>query len=279
MSLQIKVKWETLSIRCLFLFTFFYLSIINTFSQKLVSQPFIGHTTTNELNAWCLFKKADTVFIRISNAQKDAVDEKIFLYSKAACFRDFLPVNCHFDGLNENTTYHLQYSFDHKNFLPLLSCKTNRDSITDFSFLAGSCAFIGTGFNGILKPFANLSIFNSMKNDSSNFMLWLGDNLYYVFEYHSYKHQLKRNIKTRLNKKLSAFLNSRQQYAIWDDHDYGGNNSDGSYKYKTSSLNVFQQFWCNPRNDGKNYYTFHQQDCQFFMLDDRYNNENENIGL
>lgn len=243
-------------------------------AQELVSKPFVGHTTKNEINVWCLFKNTDVVYLKNADTKT-----KLFSFKKEHCYKNYLPINCRFDSLQENQSYSIQYSFDNKIFYPLITAKTNNDSISDFSFLAGSCAFIGTGFNSVLKPYNNLEIFNSMKKDSANFMLWLGDNLYYVLQRHNYKAQLKRNIKTRLNTKLNVFLNSKQQYAIWDDHDYGTNNSDGSFKYKTSSLTVFQQFWPNPINDTNNYYTFQQQDCRFFMLDDRYHNENDKTVL
>ena len=69
---------------------------------------------------------------------------------------------------------------------------------------------------------------------------------------------------------MSTFLNSKEQYAIWDDHDYGSNNSGADFKHKNSSLNVFQQFWPNPIHEQLNYYTFQKEDVQFFMLDDRF---------
>ena len=156
---------------------------------------------------------------------------------------------------------------------------TTSDTIRNFSFLAGSCAFVPTGFNGAIKPFTSLKIFDYMQKDTSDFMLWLGDNLYYILQRQQYKAQLKRNIKTRKNKKLSEFLHTKQHYAIWDDHDYGTNNSDSSFKYKKSSLNIFHQFWPNPENDSFNYYSFKKQDAQFFMLDDRYNKQTEAIVL
>ncbi len=245
-----------------------------TNAQELVSQPFVGHTSKYEINIWCLFKKADTVFLKNSDEQT-----KIFIYQKENCYKDFLPINCQFQHLEENQLYHIQYSFNNKDFYPLISAKTNNDSISNLSFLAGSCAFVPTGFNGAIKPFTSLNIFNYMRKDSADFMLWLGDNLYYIFDYHRYKGQLKRNIKVRLKEPISSFLQSKQQYAIWDDHDYGSDNSDGSFKSKKSSLKVFQQFWSNPKNDTFNYYTFQQQDCQFFMLDDRYNNSKDKIIL
>ncbi len=259
---------------CLFITSFFIFVYLSAYSQKLVSRPFTGHTTQHEINVWCLFKKAAVVYLKT-----DGQPTQAFHYNKEHCFRKYLPVNARFEGLKPHQPYLIQYSFDNQRFFPLITAHTTADTIKDFTFLAGSCAFIGTGFNRVLKPFNSLKIFNHMKKDSSDLMVWLGDNLYYVLQRQNYKAQLKRNIKTRLNKKLNSFLASRSQYAIWDDHDYGTNNSDGTFKYKESSLNVFQQFWPNPKNDSFNYYTFQQEDCQFFMLDDRYNNEPENSVL
>ncbi|WP_442507843.1 alkaline phosphatase D family protein [Novipirellula sp. SH528] len=63
-------------------------------------------------------------------------------------------------------------------------------------------------------------------------------------------------------------------YAIWDDHDFGPNNSDGTSKGKEDSLKVFQQWWANPAygepdNPGC-YYRFSHSGIDFFMLDVRY---------
>lgn len=244
-------------------------------AQKLVSKPFIGHTDSASVNVWCMFKKTPSVFIRNSDGQ-----QKVYLWNKQKCYKNYLPINAHFGQLKKDKNYSLEYSFNGQDFYPLISVHTdNTDSLQNISFLAGSCAFISTGFNGIIKPFNSLSIFKKMKNDSSDMMLWLGDNLYYVLQPFNYKSQLKRNIKTRLNKKLNELLASKQNYAIWDDHDYGHNNSDGSFKFKNTSLNVFQQFWPNPTNDSLNYYTYKKADVQFFMLDDRYNNEQEKTVL
>lgn len=240
-------------------------------AQKLVSKPFIGHTDSASVNVWCMFQKAQAVFIRNSDGQ-----QKIFLWDKQKCYKKYLPITIHFGQLQKNKAYTLEYSFNGQNYYPLISVQTdNIDSLQNISFLAGSCAFISTGFNGIIKPFNSLRIFKEMKKDSSNMLLWLGDNLYYVLQPFNYKSQLKRNIKTRLNKKLNELLASKQNYAIWDDHYYGHNNSDGFFKFKKNSLNVFQQFWPNPTNDTFNYFTYKKSDVQFFMLDDRYNNEHE----
>ncbi|MEA3212543.1 MAG: alkaline phosphatase [Chthoniobacter sp.] len=63
-------------------------------------------------------------------------------------------------------------------------------------------------------------------------------------------------------------------YAIWDDHDFGPNNSDGTEPGKENSLRAFREFWANPAcgepdNPGC-YFTFTRGQVQFFMVDGRY---------
>lgn len=63
-------------------------------------------------------------------------------------------------------------------------------------------------------------------------------------------------------------------YAIWDDHDFGPNNSDGTVPGKEDSLRVFRQWWANPaygepENPGC-YFRFQRPGLDFFMLDSRY---------
>jgi alkaline phosphatase D len=63
-------------------------------------------------------------------------------------------------------------------------------------------------------------------------------------------------------------------YAIWDDHDYGPNDSDGTAQGKEISLQTFQQFWANPSyglpDDPGVYFKFSRGEIDFFMLDNRY---------
>ncbi len=63
-------------------------------------------------------------------------------------------------------------------------------------------------------------------------------------------------------------------YAIWDDHDFGPDNSDGTQEGKAHSLQVFREFWANPGGGEAEhlgcYFSFQRGDTQFFMLDGRY---------
>jgi alkaline phosphatase D len=63
-------------------------------------------------------------------------------------------------------------------------------------------------------------------------------------------------------------------YAIWDDHDFGPNDSGAAAEGKEISLRTFQQFWANPSygqsDDPGIYFKFSRGDIDFFMLDSRY---------
>ena len=69
-------------------------------------------------------------------------------------------------------------------------------------------------------------------------------------------------------------------YAIWDDHDYGPNNSDGTARGKRASLRTFREHWANPAygeadNPGV-YFRLSRGDIDFFMLDVRYHRSPNN---
>jgi alkaline phosphatase D len=66
-------------------------------------------------------------------------------------------------------------------------------------------------------------------------------------------------------------------YAIWDDHDFGPDNSDGTLKGKERALQTFKEQWANPAygepdNPGV-YFKFTRANVDFFMLDGRYHRD------
>jgi len=143
----------------------------------------------------------------------------------------------------------------------------------NFSFLTGSCVFPYP--YKVLKGKERNFIFKSMTGTASDFMLWLGDNTYYLDkEWESYDRMFLKNARMRTSKHINEFIQTRPQYAIWDDHDYGPNNSDRSYELKDTSLLVFQNFWANPSYGTKktpgNFTHFSYEDVDFFLLDNRY---------
>lgn len=103
-------------------------------------------------------------------------------------------------------------------------------------------------------------------------LLFLGDN-----HYADSTEPAKQRAAYYEQRKLAAFrdLTSRVAcYGIWDDHDFGPNNSDGTAAGKERSLQTFKEFWPNPdfgqRDDPGVYFKLKRGDVDFFMLDVRY---------
>ena len=81
-------------------------------------------------------------------------------------------------------------------------------------------------------------------------------------------------IAHRDNAGFRSLFQHTPMYAIWDDHDFGVNDSDGTQKDKERSLRTFKEFFANPafgeaENPGV-YFKLTRGDIDFFMLDDRY---------
>ncbi|MEM7388161.1 MAG: alkaline phosphatase D family protein, partial [Verrucomicrobiota bacterium] len=80
-----------------------------------------------------------------------------------------------------------------------------------------------------------------------------------------------------------SLTRSRPVYGIWDDHDFGTNDSDGNLEGKEDSLKVFQQFWANPAFGLADvpgvFFHFQRGEVAFFMLDSRYHRRVEGPSL
>ncbi len=153
-----------------------------------------------------------------------------------------------------------------------------REDAPDFSFITGSCAYINDEpYDRPGKPYGGqYEIFNSITANKGDFMLWLGDNVYLrEAEWSTRDGMIYRYTHSRSNKEMQEMLSSMHHYAIWDDHDYGNNDSDRGWRNKQDALDVFKMFWGNPGYgiDGKPGVTtsFNYSDVDFFLLDNRYN--------
>ena len=113
------------------------------------------------------------------------------------------------------------------------------------SFAIGSCSYVNEPkFDRPGKPYgSNFEIFNSIHNKNPDFMLWLGDNMYLrESDWNSRTGFINRYSNTRALPELQPLLASTHHYVTWDDHDYGPNNSDGSFWLKETATEVFKLF-------------------------------------
>ncbi len=148
----------------------------------------------------------------------------------------------------------------------------------DFSFFTGSCAYVGhqDGDTSLYTYHGETNIFYSMSQKKADFMLWLGDNWYLDEpEWESVEGLKKKAHYARTVKTLQPLIKMHlPEYAIWDDHDYGPDQSNKNYPLKRESREIFMDTWPdNPSygEDGEGIYTsFIKADVQFILLDDRW---------
>jgi alkaline phosphatase D len=145
-----------------------------------------------------------------------------------------------------------------------------------FSFIFGTCNYVneegtdrpGRGYGGADEVYA------AMHAKKPDFMLWGGDNFYYREPDYTRTGMIHRNDHARAVKSMQPLLANVHQYAIWDDHDYGPNDSDRSFPLKHMSLEMFKLYWGNPNyvfpNEGITG-KFQWADVEFFLMDDRWN--------
>ncbi|MDC0368798.1 alkaline phosphatase D family protein [Opitutales bacterium] len=86
--------------------------------------------------------------------------------------------------------------------------------------------------------------------------------------------QLEHHLTYRREKEFAKVLQQVPTYAMWDDHDYGPNNSDGTAKGKEFSLAGWTQAWPNPPSGTSKtpgaFFKFSRGDVDFFVVDGRY---------
>ena len=146
-----------------------------------------------------------------------------------------------------------------------------------FTFALGSCAFINeTEFDRPGKPYGGgYEIFDRIADMNPDAMLWLGDNVYFrEVDWYSRSGMQHRYSHLRATPELQRLLGACPHYATWDDHDYGPDNSDGSWIHKDWAAETFAEFWPNPSQGLPDLgagvtgmFQFH--DVDFFLLDNR----------
>ncbi len=147
----------------------------------------------------------------------------------------------------------------------------------DFSFLIGSCLYLNdSAYDRPGKPYGlSTDILKPMARDTSRFMIWMGDNNYLrEADYSSPYGIMYRYSHDRAVPALQPVLAKRPNYAIWDDHDYGANDTHEGWKYKGLTNEIFRNYWGNhsyAQCKGEGIYgNFNYGDAEFFLMDDRY---------
>ena len=261
----------------------FSLMFISTYAQDLInSGPMVGYSTMQEVLLWVQTEETANVhfeYYEINNPKVKFSTDKIETEKKNGYVAKLIADQVIPGKKYKYEVYVNNYKIERNYAMEFQTQELWkwRTDPPDVKFIVGSCSYINEPkFDRPGKPYgSNFEIFNSINKKKPDFMLWLGDNTYLREpDWNSRTGFIKRYSHTRAFPELQPLLASTHHYATWDDHDYGPNNSDGSFWLKETASEIFKLFWGNPNYDvtGKGGITgfFQWSDLDFFLLDNRY---------
>jgi alkaline phosphatase D len=150
----------------------------------------------------------------------------------------------------------------------------------DWKMAFGSCAFVNeTRYDRLGRPYGGVPedkrIYASMAGQSPDLTVWGGDYLY--FREVDEDSELGLRYRWRYDRgtpEQQVLLRTGSHVSIWDDHEYGPNDGNSSYRLKGEALTLFKRYWANPSFGlpelPGTFTTYRFNDAELFMLDNRY---------
>lgn len=251
--------------------------------NKLQSGPMLGYSEMREVMLWVQTTESAEVYF----SYQEKGDRKAPVYqtepvttNKESAFT----AHCLADQVKPGKDYDATLYIDGKEVDLPYKCRFHsrdlwqwRSDPPSFKAVIGSCNFVPDAeFDRPGKPYGGEhEIFTSILKEKPDLMVWLGDNIYLrEADWNTMTGINYRYTYSRALEVLQPLLAQTHHYAIWDDHDFGPNDSDGSFIHKDKTLTAFKNFWANPSYgvEGEPGITsmFSWSDCDFFLLDNRY---------
>ena len=271
------------------LFLFSILMLQSAVSQaqqepEILAGPMLGYIEMQEANIWVQTTEPAVIQVRYEVAMGSEAGKTMLSEKARANEYNSNTGQIKIRDLEPGTTYKYEVLLDGKavsrNYPTTFTTQELWQWRTDppaFSAAFGSCLYTndpkydrpGEGYGG---PSTILREINALNPD---LMLWLGDNYYYREpDFYSMARLDYRIRDSRSLDDMQPLLANAVNLAIWDDHDYGPNNSDRTYRLREEALELFKRYWINPQygtaqTDGV-FFRYKYADVEFFMMDDRY---------
>lgn len=264
----------------------FYAVLLNIsmFGQSLFNAaPMLAHVDMKEINIllnstkkcdyhvdyWPLVNKAERKSIKGMISDSEFLTQVVTLSDLEPATQYGYEVTLSKDGVEEKYTKFGELTFKTE---ALWQWRTDAPN---FSFATGSCAFINEEiYDRPGKAYGNkYEIFEAIAKQRPDFMLWLGDNVYLrEVDFESKATMIRRYQLMRALPQMQQLLTVCPHYAIWDDHDFGPNDSNGSFIHKNWTTEIFKEYWANSsygiEGSGITGH-FAYADAEFFLLDNR----------
>lgn len=252
-------------------------------SVKVVNGPVLGYAEMREAIIWLQANTSASAYALYDDLSTET--EELYRTETVSCspstgntmklrFTEVEPgrkysYQIFLNDEKQNFDFPLEFSTE-----PLWDYRTEPPS---FSFGAGSCVYVNEeAYDRPGRPYGgDYNIFKAIESKKPEAFLWLGDNTYLrEADFFSRTGYIKRYTHSRAIPELQSLMAQTNNYAIWDDHDFGPNDVSGSWIHRDLALEVFKLFWPNPsfgyRDMPSTFSAFNYRDCDFIMMDNRF---------
>jgi len=204
-------------------------AILQGSSRNLTSGPMVGHTTPDTAIIWAYGGPNATVGVlyqRLGDCpgQVEMVDMPLD------------KMTLELNGLKADTRYRYHVMVHGTNAGQMGTFTTVPRQVKKFWYMFGSCISF--------KRDPIQTIWDEVLDQDPKFLILNGDTVYsntvnYTthWSYHMEQWQIEP---------FANIICQRPTYTMWDDHDYGPNNSDGTKSGKENSLQAFKDVFANP---------------------------------
>jgi alkaline phosphatase D len=242
--------------------------------------PLAGAVT--ETSAVLLVKPGKASTVRFQLSEDSSFTDPFYTSEVTADKNNFNYSKAEINTLTPDTKYFYRAVIDGSITNRTHSFKTfPANKKQDFSFAFGSCQ------QGRSDP--NPTIFPVIAKDSVRFFIHLGDWTYPDYsnlgrDFNRSMENLDESYRMKYNYSypfMSDVLSKMPVSYVYDDHEYGGNDADGTNQYKYNSIKAYDMFFPHYKMENPDngiWQKFRYGDVEFFLLDLRsQRSSNENV--
>ncbi|MGB6220527.1 alkaline phosphatase D family protein [Haloferula sp.] len=245
-----------------------FLISVPALEAQVMSGPMVGHTTDESCLIWVQDAEAEILTVNFWPAEsgEDSSEEAVIRPRRGSpgVFLGQL------EGLAPRTKYEFK--------IGAAGGESSRGSFVTappqgkpakFRYALTSCIDF--------KQFPVQEAWGQVRREKPDFHLMVGDNVY--ADSTGYEVLWEHHLKQRSVKGFDWILANVPNYATWDDHDFGPNDSHAGTAGKETSLRAFRDVWANPSYGTEEipgvFYSFKWADVDYFVMDGRYHRTDE----
>ena len=225
----------------------------------LTHGPILGAVTEQTATIWYRTDATRQVLLRVAQSSDDLNTAAPVHYGYPAAVDDFTE-EVRIEGLSAGQTFYYDLEIEGERLGPW-ALQTAPSGPTRMRFAFGSCSRDDS------QP-----LFGVIAAWEPDLFLFVGDNHYGdtselsdLRQFYRWAHE--RTLRAELMQQTITL-------ATWDDHDFVGNNTDGSDAGREVALRAFAEYWANGQygtDATPGVFSAHEfGDVSFFLVDDRY---------